>query len=120
MTGKTFTAPSGTEFAYQVGEDGRPSKNDLVTWADDTGQVQYLRGADLIALAIHWIEGDLTSLRAKAVHGPPKVWAATCMWCANSIQSEDGQDGTWRNIGLLGSTVCVGSYNDLHEPCGTH
>lgn len=64
MTEKTFTAPSGTAYVYAVGDDGRFDKNSIIEYTDSKGGYATIDGADLVALAIHWIEGEILELKA--------------------------------------------------------
>lgn len=64
VTKRTFTAPSGTPYTYEVDETGRFDKNSIIEYTDNKGGYATIAGRDLVALAIHWIEGEILELKA--------------------------------------------------------
>lgn len=64
MIEETFTAPSGTEFTYLVNEDGRFIKSSSIAFKDEDDCWHEIKGEDLVALAIHWIEREIVEIVA--------------------------------------------------------
>lgn len=62
---KTFTTPSGTEFTYRVDDDGRLLKDRDIEFGEDACTIA---GVDLIALAIHLIEGEIEELEVEQLN----------------------------------------------------
>lgn len=117
MTEKTFTAPSGIAYTYEVDETGRFDKNSIIEYTDSKGGYATIDGADLVALAIHWIEGEILELKADAA----VTRGITCRHCGQTVYFH-GHSGVWRamdystGFDLDNGDVCRGQGWDGHEP----